>query len=64
MKNPSLPQTGGSKYHTWHEVAGELLNQTAQQCLEERELPPLVQILPEPDVELPQAPSGRPPFGK
>ena len=59
-----LPQIGGAKYHTWHEVTGELLNQAAQQRLEERELPPLVQILPEPDVELPQAPSGRPPFRK
>ena len=59
-----LPQLGGAKYHTWHEVTGELLNPTAQQRLEEKELPPLVQILPEPDLELPQAPSGRPPFRK
>ena len=59
-----LPQLGGAKYHTWHEVTGELLNSTAQQRLEEKELPPLVQIIPEPDLELPQAPSGRPPFRK
>ena len=32
--------------------------------MEEKELPPLVQIVPEPDLELPQAPSGRPPFRK
>ena len=50
-----LPQIGGAKYHTWHEVTGELLNPTAQQRLEDKELPPLVQILPEPDLELPQA---------
>ena len=54
----------GAKYHTWHEVTGELLNSAAQQSLEEKELPPLVQLIPEPDVELPQAPSGRPPFRK
>ena len=59
-----LPQIGGAKYHTWHEVTGELLNPAAQQRLEEKELPPLVQIVPEPDLELPQAPSGRPPFRK
>ena len=59
-----LPQIGGAKYHTWHEVTGELLNPAAQQRQEEQELPPLVQIMPEPDVELPHAPSGRPPFGK
>ena len=59
-----LPQIGGAKYYTWHEVTGELLNSAAQQRLTEQELPPLVQILPEPDVELPQAPSGRPPFRK
>ena len=27
-------------------------------------MPPLVQVMPEPDVELPHAPSGRPPFRK
>ena len=59
-----LPQIGGAKYHTWHEVTGELLNPAAQQRLEEKELPPLVQIVPEPDLELPHAPSGRPPFRK
>ena len=59
-----LPQIGGAKYHTWHEVTGELLNPAAQQRQEEQELPPLVQIMPEPDVELPHAPSGRPPFRK
>ena len=59
-----LPQIGGAKYHTWHEVTGELLNPAAQQRLEEKELPPLVQLMPEPDLELPQAPSGRPPFRK
>ena len=59
-----LPQVGGAKYYTWHEVTGELLNSAAQQRLTEQELPPLVQIVPEPDVELPQAPSGRPPFRK
>ena len=36
-----LPQIGGAKYHTWHEVTGELLNPAAQQSLKERELPPL-----------------------
>ena len=40
------------------------MNSTAQQRLEEKELPPLVQIVPEPDLELPKAPSGRPPFRK
>ena len=59
-----LPQIGGAKYHSWHEVTGELLNPTAHQRLEDKELPPLVQIVPEPDMELPQAPSGRPPFRK
>ena len=59
-----LPQIGGAKYYTWHEVTGELLNSAARKRLTEQELPPLVQILPEPDVELPQAPSGRPPFRK
>ena len=39
-------------------VTGELLNPAAQQRLEEQELPPLVQVMPEPDVELPHAPSG------
>ena len=59
-----LPQIGGAKYYTWHEITGELLNSAAQQRMVEQELPPLVQILPEPDLELPQAPSGRPPFRK
>ena len=45
-------------------VTGELLNPEAQQRLEEQELPPLIQVMPELDVELPHAPSGRPPFRK
>ena len=59
-----LPQIGGAKYHTWHEVTGDLLNPVAQQRVEDKALPPLVQVMPEPDVELPHAPSGRPPFRK
>ena len=50
-----LPQVGGATYHTWHEVTGELWNPAAQQRIEERELPPLVQVMPEPDLELPHA---------
>ena len=63
MEEP-LPQIGGAKCHTWHEVTGELLNPVAQKREEERTLPPFVQVMPQPDVELPTAPSGRPPFRK
>ena len=63
MEEP-LPQIGRAKYHTWHEVTGELLNPLAQQREDEETLPPLVQMMPEPDMEIPAAPSGRPPFRK
>ena len=58
------PQLREAKYFASPEVTGELLNPLAQQREEERNLPPLVQVMPEPDVELPSAPSGRPPFRK
>ena len=45
-------------------MTGELLNPLAQKREDEKTLPPLVQVLPEPDIEIPSAPSGRPPFRK
>ena len=57
-KEEPLPRIGGAKYHAWHEV------RNARDREEERDLPPLVQIVPEPDAEIPAAPSGRPPFRK
>ena len=57
-----LPQTGGAKYHMWHEVASELLNPQAKEREEQRHLPPLFHITEEPDVVVSPAPSGRPPL--
>ena len=59
-----LPQIGEAKHYTWHEVTGDLLNPQAQQREAENTLPPLVQVMPEPDLELPSAPFGRPAFRK
>ena len=59
-----LPAIGGARFYTWDEISNEYLYPLAQEREEEKELPPLIQIVPEAGVELPPAPSGQPPKRK
>ena len=59
-----LPAIGGARFHTWDEITSELLNPLAQAREEDHTLPPLVQIVPDAEMELPPAPSGQPPKRK
>ena len=55
----------GARFYTWDEMlSGERLNTEAQLREEEKDLPPLVQVVPEAGLELPPAPSGQPPKRK
>ena len=63
MEEP-VPSTEDARYYSWHEITGELLHPRAQQEKEDETLPHLIHVMPEPDIELPSAPSGRPPFRK
>ena len=46
------------------EISHEFLNPLAQEREEAKELPPVIQIIPEAGIELPPAPSGQPPKRK
>ena len=59
-----LPALGGARFYTWDEISCEFLNPLAQEREEAKELPPLIQIIPEAGIELPPAPSGQPPKRK
>ena len=59
-----LPALGGARFYTWDEISSEYLNPLAQEREEEKELPPLIQVVPEAGVEVPPAPSGQPPKRK
>ena len=59
-----LPAIGGARFYTWDEISCEFLNPLAKEREEEKDLPPLVQIVPEAGIELPPAPSGQPPKRK
>ena len=63
-ENEPLPARGGARFYTWDEISCEFLNTLAQEREEEKELPPLIQIVPEAGIELPPAPSGQPPKRK
>ena len=47
-----LPAIGGARFYTWDEISGEFLNPLAQEREVEKELPPLIQIVPEAGIEL------------
>ena len=59
-----LRSLGEERYCTWPEVTHDLLNPQVRQREEEKELPPLIQMDSKADVELPPAPSGKPPLRK
>ena len=59
-----IPAIGGARFYTWDEISCEFLNPLAKEREEAKELPPLVQIVPEAGIELPPAPSGQPPKRK
>ena len=59
-----LPALGGARFYTWDEISCDFLNPLAQEREEAKELPPLIQIIPEAGIELPPAPSGQPPKRK
>ena len=56
-----IPAIGGARFYTWDEISCEFLNPLAKEREEEKDLPPLVQIVPEAGIDLPPAPSGQPP---
>ena len=53
-----IPAIGGARFYTWAEITSEFLNPLAQAREEDHILPPLVQIVPKADMELPLARSG------
>ena len=59
-----MPAIGGARFYTWNEISCEFLNPLAKEREEAKELPSLVQIVPEAGIELPPAPSGQPPKRK
>ena len=59
QKEP-LPAIWVARFYTWDEISGELLNSLAKERDEEQNLPPLVQVTPDAEMDLPPAPSGPP----